>query len=72
VGAQCGFGRHKGITDARESGFKAAKESGTRLGTPDPAGAVERMRVSRKTHAAQFAANVLPIIWDTAGRLSAL
>jgi hypothetical protein len=30
----------------------------------DPAGAVERMRVARKAHAAQFAANVLPIIRD--------
>jgi hypothetical protein len=35
-----------------------------RLGTPDHAGAVERMRVARKTQAAQFAANVLPIIRD--------
>jgi Recombinase len=29
---------------------------------PDPAGAVERMRVARKAQAAQFAANILPII----------
>jgi hypothetical protein len=31
---------------------------------PNPAGAVERMRVARKAQAAQFAANVLPIIRD--------
>jgi Recombinase len=31
---------------------------------PDPAGAVERMRMARKEQAAQFAANVLPIIRD--------
>ena len=31
---------------------------------PNPAGAVERMRVARKARAAQFAANVLPIIRD--------
>jgi hypothetical protein len=30
----------------------------------DPAGAVERMRVARKAQAAQFAANVLPIVRD--------
>jgi Recombinase len=34
------------------------------VGTPDPAGAVERMRVTRKAQAARFAANVLPIIRD--------
>jgi hypothetical protein len=34
------------------------------VGTPDPAGAAERMRVARKAQAVQFAANVLPIIWD--------
>jgi hypothetical protein len=28
------------------------------LGTPDPAGAFERMRVAQKAQAAQFAANV--------------
>jgi hypothetical protein len=37
---------------------------GQGLGTPDPAGAVERMRVARKAQAAQFAADVLPIIRD--------
>jgi len=39
----------------------AAKARRKRLGTPD-AGAVERMCVARKARAAQFAANVLPII----------
>ena len=34
------------------------------LGTPDPAGAMERIRVARKAQAAQFAVNVLPIIGD--------
>jgi hypothetical protein len=29
---------------------------------PDPAGAAKRMRAARKAQAAQFAANVLPII----------
>ena len=45
-------------------------ESG--LVRPDPAGAVERMRVARKAQAAQFAGNVLPIIRDiqTAGHTS--
>jgi hypothetical protein len=32
------------------------------LGTPDPAGAVERMSEARSVVAAQFAANVLSII----------
>ena len=44
---------------------------GKRLGTPGPVGAVERMR-ARRAQAAQFAANVLPIIRDiqAAGRAS--
>jgi hypothetical protein len=42
----------------------AAKARGKRLGTPDPIGAVERMRAARKAQAAQFAAKVLPIIRD--------
>jgi hypothetical protein len=43
-----------------------------RLGTPDPVGAVKRMRAARKAQAAQFAANVLPIIREiqTAGYIS--
>jgi hypothetical protein len=34
------------------------------VGSPDTPGAVERMCVARKAQAAQFAANVLPIIRD--------
>jgi hypothetical protein len=58
VGAQCGFGRYKGIGDALESASSGAKARGKKLGTLDPAGAVERMRVARKSQAAQFAANL--------------
>jgi Recombinase len=47
-----------------KAALAAAKVRGMRLGTPDPVGAVERMRVARKAQAAQFAANVLPIIRD--------
>ena len=32
------------------------------MGTPDPISAVRRMRAARNAQAAQFAANVLPII----------
>jgi DNA invertase Pin-like site-specific DNA recombinase len=52
------------ISERTKAALAAAKARGKRLGTPDPAGAVERMRVARKAQAAQFAANVLPIIRD--------
>ena len=39
-------------------------------GTPDPAGAVERMCAVRRVVAAQFAANVLPIIRDVGAAVS--
>jgi Recombinase len=44
----------------------AAKARGKRLGTPprDPPGPWSAKRVARKAQAAQFAANVLPIIRD--------
>ena len=43
----------------------AAKARGKRLGrAADPANAIKRMRVVSKAQAAQFAANVLPIIRD--------
>jgi hypothetical protein len=64
VGAQCGFGKYKGITDALESGSSAAKARAKQLGMLDPAGAVERMHMARKAQEAQFAANILPIIRD--------
>jgi hypothetical protein len=48
----------------------AAKARGEQLGTPDPAGTVERMRVVRKAQAAQFSANILPIIREAAGHKS--
>ena len=47
-----------------KAALAAAKARGKKLGTPDPAGAVERMRVARRAQAAQFAANILPIIRD--------
>jgi hypothetical protein len=47
-----------------QAALAAANARRRRLRTPDPAGAVERMRVARKAQAAQFAANVLPIIRD--------
>ena len=50
------------ISERAKAALAAAKARGTRLGTPDAAGAVERMRVARKAQAAQFSANVLPII----------
>jgi DNA invertase Pin-like site-specific DNA recombinase len=52
------------ISERTKATLAAAKARGKRLGTPDPAGAVERMRVARTAQGAQFAANVLPIIRD--------
>jgi Recombinase len=52
------LGAHQGDPGGRQGAGKAAGHA------PDPAGAVERMRVARKAQAARFAANVLPIIRD--------
>jgi hypothetical protein len=48
-------------------------ERGTRLGTPDPSGAVVRMGEALRAQTARFAANVLPIIREVqaAGHTSA-
>jgi Resolvase, N terminal domain len=50
------------ISERTKSALAAAKARGTRLGTPDPVGAVKRMTVARKARTNQFAANVMPII----------
>jgi DNA invertase Pin-like site-specific DNA recombinase len=50
------------ISERTKSALAAAKARGTRLGTPDPVGAVKRMTVARKARTSQFAANVMPII----------
>ena len=50
------------ISERTKAALAAAKARGTRLGTPDPAGAVKRMTVARQARTEQFTANVLPII----------
>ena len=52
------------ISTRTKAALAAAKARGKRLGTPEPAGAVQRMRAARKAQAPQFAANVLSIIRD--------
>ena len=55
------------ISERTKAALAAAKARGTRLGTPDTAGAVKRMAVAHKAQAARFAANVLPIIREVQG-----
>jgi DNA invertase Pin-like site-specific DNA recombinase len=50
------------ISERTKAALAAARARGTRLGTPDPEGAVKRMGAALKAKATQFAANVAPII----------
>jgi DNA invertase Pin-like site-specific DNA recombinase len=55
------------ISERTKMALAAAKARGTRLGTPDPAGAVKRMHAAKKARTERFASNVLPIIREVEG-----
>lgn len=61
------------ISERTRAALQAARERGTRLGTPDPAGAVRRMSDALKAKANAFAANIIPLIREiqAAGHTSA-
>ena len=52
------------ISERTKAALAAAKARGNAPGTPDPAGAVKRMKAARKANTERFAANVLPIIGE--------
>jgi len=52
------------ISERTKAALAAAKARGTRLGTPDPHGAVSRMLAARAARAEQFVSNVMPIVCD--------
>ena len=50
------------ISERTKAALAAAKARGTRLGNPNPAYALKRMRAARKARVELYAANILPII----------
>jgi DNA invertase Pin-like site-specific DNA recombinase len=50
------------ISERTKAALAAAKARGTRLGNPNPAYALNRMRAARKAQVESYAANILPII----------
>jgi DNA invertase Pin-like site-specific DNA recombinase len=50
------------ISERTKAALAAAKARGTRLGNPNPAYALKRMRAARRVQIERFAANVLPVI----------